>query len=69
MQDIFIFIDNKPALKALSSANTKSKVFSRCRRELMIITEQCNITHRWISGLKDINAIMTLKKIKIWSQS
>ncbi|XP_075168262.1 uncharacterized protein LOC142240444 [Haematobia irritans] len=48
--DISIFIDSQAAIKALGNTNIRSKVVSRCRRELKVLTEQHNVTLCWVPG-------------------
>ncbi|XP_075157549.1 uncharacterized protein LOC142230809 [Haematobia irritans] len=53
--DISIFIDSQAAIKALGNTNIRSKVVSRRRRELAVLTEQHNVTLCWVPGHCGIN--------------
>lgn len=52
--DISFFIDSQAALMALRADNIRSKVVSRCHKELKVLSEQHNIRLCWVPGHKDI---------------
>ena len=52
--DITFFIDSQAAIKALMKRSTRSEVTSRCRQELMVLTEQHNVKLCWVPGHNDI---------------
>ena len=51
---ITIYIDSQAAIKAIASRNIRSKVVSRCQRELRALMEQHNIKLCWVPGHTNI---------------
>ncbi len=52
--DIGFFIDSQAAISALYADSIRSKVVSRCHKELKVLSEQHNVILCWVPGHKDI---------------
>ena len=52
--DITIYIDSQATIKALCNRNIRSKVVSRCRRELQVLNEQHSLKLCWVPGHNNI---------------